>query len=1498
MNQTLYVPQLEHDACGIGFVANLKNRAAHKIIEDALLMLENMIHRGGVGDEPNSGDGAGLLIQIPHKFFKKKMASRDITLPPPGAYGVGCLFLPEGETAYQKTWTLLKHKSDALGLHVLGRRPIPVYNGDLGKIALSKEPQMYHVFFGCEQDYSPAELERKLYLLKATTTKTAVQKLSLTQFYWASLSCKTLVYKGQFVSDQIQDYFLDLSDESLESAFAIVHSRFSTNTFPNWKLAQPFRYIAHNGEINTIRGNVNWMRTREALLEITAFSAAEIELLLPLCDRQISDSANLDRVIELMVLGGIPIPQVMMMLIPEAWENNKLMSASKRAFYEYFASIMEPWDGPAALCFTDGKVIGATLDRSGLRPFRYCLTSDNYLVAASEAGVLPIDQAKVLQKGRLQPGKILIVDLEQGRIISDEEIKADICKQQPYQRWLSEQKIWLDKLPLNTHYEPLKLDADKLYIKQETFGYTREDLKTILSQMVETSKEPVGSMGADTPLAVLSHKPLHFSHYFKQLFAQVSNPPIDPIRERLIMSLYMILGASKNILTQTPQHCQQIALSHPILTDQDLSKIEFSTDERFKIERLKIIFKASTTAGNLEQALNLINQKACEAVRAGANILILSDRETNAQFAPIPSLLALSSVHQTLIKAKLRSLTSLIVETGDAWETHHFATLIGYGANAVNPYLTFQTLKQLYNQNSFQTTFDSFATVQERYIKAVNYGLLKVLAKMGISTLQSYHGALIFEILGLDETVVSKCFTHSISRINGLTFDDIAREALRKLDQAFPKGNFKIKTLATGGLYQWKRTGEYHAYNPKTIHFLQQSSKTNDYAMYKRFAKLVDEQSEQVCNLRGLLDFQKSSPIPLSEVEPKANILRRFATGAMSFGSLSFEAHTTLAIAMNRIGAKSNSGEGGEDEVRYKLLPNGDSMSSAIKQIASGRFGVTSYYLNNARELQIKMAQGAKPGEGGQLPGHKVDAWIARVRYSTPGVGLISPPPHHDIYSIEDLRQLIFDLKNANPRARINVKLVAEAGVGTIAAGVVKARADTIMISGHDGGTGASPISSVRHAGLPWELGLAETHQTLVMNNLRSRVRLQTDGQIKTGRDLAVAILLGAEEFGVATAALVVEGCILMRKCHLNTCPVGIATQNPQLRKLFTGKPEHVVNYFHFLAEDLREIMAELGFRKIDDMVGQANTLKVKTRPEFKIKTQNLDLQPITAQIEHNGSGLYKTKSQNHGIADVLDRQIIKAVQPALANQKPVEASFNIKNTDRTTGAMLSSRISRTYGKQGLPDDTITINFRGTGGRSFGAFLAPGLTFKLEGEANDYFGKGLSGGKIYIQPDRRNNFAAHDNQIIGNVAFYGATSGEAFINGLAGERFCVRNSGAAVVVEGLGDHGCEYMTGGTVVILGKVGRNFGAGMSGGLVYIWDPTHTFKSFCNEPTLDNDPLSFTDFGLVKKMIEKHLEHTNSPVAKYLLNDWEIQKHIFVKVIARQYKQILEQDLEQVS
>ncbi len=1497
MNNTLYTPELEHDSCGIGFIAHLKNKVSHKIITDALLMLENMKHRGGVGDEKKSGDGAGILIQLPHEFFKEEMKGQGINLPEYGNYGAGLLFMDKDIKVQEKCRQAIRENADSLGLKVLGYRKVPVCNDDLGRAALRTEPAMYHVFFTWKdaRNKTPDDLERKLFILKISTFHVIRNSLNDTVFYWNSLSYKVLLYKGQFVADQIRNYFIDLKDKRLVSALALIHSRFSTNTFPNWRLAQPFRYIAHNGEINTIRGNVNWLIARESLLKTPHFTQDELHTIFPICSHDSSDSSNLDRVVEMLVLSGKSLPEVMMMLVPEAWDNNNLMEPSKKAFYEYFASIMEPWDGPASICFTDGKIVGATLDRNGLRPSRYCVTANDQLIMASESGVLPIDESEIIEKGRLQPGKIFIADLSKGRIISDKELKSEICTQHPYREWLNNNKVSLKDLIVPNQYKSQFFDTETLYTKQQLFGYTLEDLRSILIPMVETIKEPIGAMGTDTPLAVLSQKSLHFSHYFKQLFAQVSNPPIDSLREKLVMSLYMILGSSANILEQTPKHCKQITLQQPILTDKDLAKIEFIDDNFFKVKRIKVGFNPNGGEENLEKALNRINEESCQAVKAGYNILIISDKASGSTLAPIPTLLAVSSIHQYLTKNKIRTSTSLIVEGGDIWETHHFATLIGYGANAINPYLVFQTLRYLHEQNTFSDQVTDLQEVYRRYIKAIDYGLLKVMAKMGISTLQSYHGSQIFEILGLDKIVVEKSFTYSISRIGGLNFDDIAQEVLDKFYNAFPKQSFKEKTLDVGGIYQWKRQGEYHSYNPKTIHLLQKSTRNNDYNLYKQFAKCINDQDSLACTLRGLIDFKERTPIPLDEVEPIENILKRFATGAMSFGSISYEAHTTLAIAMNRIGAKSNSGEGGEDERRYKPLPNGDFLSSAIKQVASGRFGVTSFYLNNAIELQIKMAQGAKPGEGGQLPGHKVDDWIASVRCSTPGVGLISPPPHHDIYSIEDLAQLIYDLKNANPDARINVKLVAEAGVGTIAAGVAKAHSDVILISGHDGGTGASPISSTRHAGLPWELGLAETHQTLVMNNLRSRVTLQTDGQIKTGRDLAIATLLGAEEWGVATAALIVEGCIMMRKCHLNTCPVGIATQNPELRRLFTGKPEHVVNLFYFLAEDLREIMANLGFRTINEMVGQADILKIKPTMPANSKVTKLHLESLVTKVKSPSHvGLYKQQEQDHEIDDILDHKLINVAADALKFQKTIKAEFPILNRNRTTGAMLSSKVSRLYGKEGLAEDTINIKFRGVAGQSFAAFLAPGITFEIEGESNDYFGKGLSGGKLAIYPDRLSNFVAHENQIIGNVAFYGATSGKAYINGLAGERFCVRNSGVQAVVEGIGDHGCEYMTGGKVIILGKVGRNFAAGMSGGIAYIWDVSKTFRNFCTERKVDFDPLDFEDFTFIQQFIIEHLNHTNSKVAQYILDNWDkennAQKANFIKVIPREYKKAI--------
>ncbi len=1491
----MYVPSMEHDACGIGFVANLKGVKSHDVVQDAVTMLMNMEHRGGCGCEPETGDGAGILIQNPHDFLKEECKKLGFDLPEFGQYGVGAIFFPADKEVREECRYILNKHIGELGFELLGYREVPTNNSMIGATAKSLEPKIEQVFVRHKTITDPAALERKIYVLKKYTTHFIGHNVEGNNgdFYFVSFSYKTLVYKGQLRTDQLPEYYPDLTNPKVTSAMALVHSRFSTNTFPKWKLAQPFKYIAHNGEINTIRGNVNWMSSKESLMESCHFSKEEIARLLPICDPAHSDSANLDSMIEILILGGRNPAHAIMMVIPEAWQENKLMSDDKKAFYEYHASIMEPWDGPASICFTDGNVVGATLDRNGLRPSRYCLTSDDKLVMASEAGALPVDQSKVILKGRLQPGKMFIADLSQGRIISDDELKKDICNRKPYREWLNENQIPIKELPIQDDYE-FTFDEKTLLQRQVAFGYTSEDMKVIFQPMVEKKIEPVGSMGADVPLAVLSDRSQHLSSYFKQLFAQVSNPPIDPIRERLVMSLFTSFGSSKNVLDETPEHCRQIYIEQPILKNKQLEKIRMLDSPFFKSKVIDITFDANGKEGALEDAIDYICYKAENAVRYGINVLILSDRKVSKDRAAIPSLLATGAVHHHLIRKGLRVKSGIIVETGDARETHHYATLIGYGASAINPYLTFESLVELKNKNKFQQNMTN-TEVFENYIKAINYGLLKIFSKMGISTIQSYQGAQIFEALGIHQKVIDKCFFRTVSRIGGLGFDEIAKDVLIRHKLAYPEKPIPKQRLEEGGLYQWKRRGEYHLFNPETIQLLQESTKKGDYQLYKQYAQKVNDQSKKAATLRGLLKFKKRNSIDISEVEPKEKIFKRFATGAMSFGSISFEAHTTLAIAMNRIGGKSNSGEGGEDEIRFEKKPNGDWERSAIKQVASGRFGVTSYYLANAEEIQIKMAQGAKPGEGGQLPGHKVDDWIGRVRHSTPGVGLISPPPHHDIYSIEDLAQLIHDLKNANREARINVKLVAEAGVGTIAAGVAKAKADVVLISGFDGGTGASPISSIQHAGLPWELGLAETHQTLVKNKLRDRIVVQSDGQMKTGRDLAIAALLGAEEWGVATAALVTEGCIMMRKCHLNTCPVGVATQNKELRKMFTGKPEHVVNLFTFLAEELREIMAELGFKTVDDMIGQVDALEMRDDIDhWKIKTLDLDAVLHKEEAEQN-VGIYCRTSQDHVLEQALDWKLLQAAKPALEEAKPVKAEFEIININRAVGTILSNEVSKKYKGEGLPEGTIDIKFRGSAGQSFGAFGAPGLRFELEGEANDYFGKGLSGGQLIVYPDKISTFVPEEHIIIGNVAFYGATLGEAYIRGMAGERFCVRNSGVKAVVEGVGDHGCEYMTGGIAIILGDTGRNFAAGMSGGIAYVYDPKKRFDDYCNMELVDFDEMEYEDIETLKGLIGNHQKYTGSTVAKGILDDWNNSLKDFVKVMPRDYKRILLQRKE---
>lgn len=1490
----LYHPSYEHDACGIGFVANIKGNKSHQNISDALTVLENMEHRGACGCENNSGDGAGIMIQMPHEFFFDECIKLGVHLPPFGKYGVGVVFFPREIRLREECRAVFNRAAEKLGMEILTYRKVPVNTENIGATALSVEPEMEQVFIACP-DYvkTPEEFERRLYVLRnyaSHTIRNTVRQDAI-GFYLASLSYKTIVYKGQLTSNQVRNYFTDLTNKRVVSAFGLVHSRFATNTFPSWKLAQPFRYIAHNGEINTLQGNLNWLKAAEHGFESSFFTKEEMEMLLPVVSDGQSDSACLDNMIELLSMTGRSLPHVMMMLIPEAWDENEAMDPVKKAFYEYHASIMEPWDGPASISFTDGKIIGATLDRNGLRPSRYTVTTDDRVIMASETGALPIDQKLVKEKGRLQPGKMFVVDMEQGRIISDDELKQTICGQKPYGEWLNKYKIRLEEID-----EPrvafTHLSDTSVLKYQKAFGYSTEDIETILKPMAVDGKEPIGSMGTDAPLAVLSDQPQHLSSYFKQLFAQVTNPPIDPIRERLVMSLASFVGNNGNLLDESPDHCHTVALKHPVLTSTELEKLRSIDTGIFQAKTLQTYFRADGKPGSLQRGLERLCRYAEDAVHDGFEVLILCDRAVDSDHAPIPSLLATAAVHHHLIRKGLRGQVGIVVEAGDVWEVHHFACLIGFGATAINPYLALASIRNMKVSGNLQTDLD-WDKLRYNYIKAVCDGLLKVFSKMGISTLQSYQGAQIFEILGLNKAVVDKYFTGAVSRIDGMSLDNIATEALAKHHLAFSRKNIPVDRLPVGGIYQWKRKGEFHLFNPTTIHLLQYSTKMNDYSTFKKYSKHVNDQSEKAATLRSLFNFKKNRPsISIDEVEPAANIYKRFATGAMSFGSISWEAHTTLAIAMNRLGGKSNTGEGGEDERRYTPLENGDSMRSAIKQVASARFGVTSLYLTEADELQIKMAQGAKPGEGGQLPGHKVDEWIGKTRHSTPGVGLISPPPHHDIYSIEDLAQLIFDLKNANRAARINVKLVSKAGVGTIAAGVAKAKADVILIAGFDGGTGASPISSIKHAGLPWELGLAEAHQTLVRNKLRSRIVLQADGQMKTGRDIAIAALLGAEEWGVATAALVVEGCIMMRKCHLNTCPVGVATQDPELRKRFSGNADHVVNFFKFITEELREIMAELGFKTVEDMIGQAECLEQKADVQHW-KYSNLDLSPILYKEPLSAyTGLFNSEEQDHGLAEVLDWKFLAAAKPALETKQKVKAAFDIKNTDRTAGTILSNEITKLYKAEGLPEDTIHFKLTGTAGQSFGAFNTKGITLELEGDANDYFGKGLSGARLIVYPDSNAAFVPEENSIIGNVAFYGATDGEAFIRGKAGERFGVRNSGARVVVEGVGDHGCEYMTGGTVVILGDAGRNFAAGMSGGIAYVYDVNGKFADNCNMEMVDLDPVDNDDAVQLKQMIQKHFDNTGSTVAKFVLDDFENQTRNFVKVFPKDYKKALQQ------
>ncbi|SHO56694.1 glutamate synthase large subunit [Vibrio quintilis] len=1492
-SQGLYTPELEHDACGIGFVAHLKNRKSHQVVTQALDMLARMEHRGGQGCDPCSGDGAGILLQKPHEFLLEETVKLGIRLPSFEQYGVGVVLFPKDEHKRAQCRDILERNARRLDLEILGYRVLPVDNHMLGADPLSTEPQFEHVFVTGGPGTTPEALERKLYVLRNYTVRVCLESVSNIgdDFYINSLSYKTLVYKGQLTTEQVPQYFLDLQNPTMVTALALVHSRFSTNTFPKWRLAQPFRYIAHNGEINTVRGNLNWMKAREAIIESNLFTKAEIDMLLPICQEDSSDSSNFDMVLELLVLSGRTLPHALMMMIPEAWQENQQMDPKRRAFYRYHANVMEPWDGPASVCFTDGVIVGATLDRNGLRPSRYTVTKDDYLIMASESGVVDIESDNIEYRGRLQPGRIFVADLEEGRIISDEEVKESIANAQPYEQWLKDNLLSLKSLPdADTGHNQPK--PERLLHKQQAFGVTIEEINQIIQPLAQTGYEPLGSMGADWPLAVLSHQSQHLSNYFKQLFAQVTNPPIDPIRERMVMSLNTYIGQDQNLLSESPEHCVKVELESPVISNAELEKLRAIDNEHLQAKTLDIVFQASEEPGKLKRALKRICQYAEDAVIDGYSIILLTDRAVNSNHAAIPAMLAVGAVHHHLIRKGLRAKCGIVVETGDARETHHFATLVGYGANAVNPYLVTETIVDLQHKGKLDAEA-SISTLFDHYRKGVNGGLLKIFSKMGISTLQSYHGAQIFEALGVSKAVVDSYFTGTVTRIQGLTLDDIAKEVLVRHRIGYPQREIPLQMLDVGGVYQWKQRGEQHLFNPETISLLQQSTRNKNYEQFKSYAEAVDAQGDKAVTLRSQLEFLKNpaGSVSLDEVEPIESIVKRFATGAMSFGSISYEAHSTLAVAMNRLGARSNSGEGGEDPARFERKANGDWERSAIKQVASGRFGVTSYYLTNADELQIKMAQGAKPGEGGQLPGDKVDDWIGATRHSTPGVGLISPPPHHDIYSIEDLAQLIYDLKNANRAGRVNVKLVSEAGVGTIASGVAKAKADVVLIAGYDGGTGASPISSIRHTGLPWELGLAETHQTLLKNGLRNRIVVQADGQMKTPRDLAIATLLGAEEWGVATAALVVEGCVMMRKCHKNTCPVGIATQNKTLRERFDGRVEDVVTFFRYMAEGLREIMAELGFRTIDEMVGQANKLKVREDIQHW-KYKHLDLTPVLhMETPRKEDGIYCQTEQNHALEEVLDRRLLEAAVPALQRGEAVQAEFPILNTDRSVGSMLSNEISKVYKADGLPQP-MQVKFHGSAGQSFGAFTTKGVQFEVEGDANDYWGKGLSGGTLILYPNKQSSIVPEDNIVVGNVCFYGATSGESFIRGKAGERFCVRNSGAKVVVEGTGDHGCEYMTGGVAIILGPTGRNFAAGMSGGVAYVWDNQGDFEHKLNQELVDLDPIDKEDEELIRNMLTKHVQFTGSEVAQSFLDNFELSLQSLIKVMPRDYKAVLQQ------
>lgn len=1490
--QGLYDPQFEHESCGVGFVANMKGDVSHTIVEQGLQILVNLEHRGACGCEENTGDGAGILIQLPHKFLAAVAKEEHISLPEPGHYGVAMVFLPPEKQIRQKIEERFEQIVRAEGQKFLGWRTVPTDNSTLGETAKSEEPEVRMAFVGRSPSIKEdLAFERKLYVIRHRLFNEVryAGTPGGSFFYIPSFSSRTIVYKGMLTTAQVAEYYPDLSDPRMESALALVHSRFSTNTFPSWDRAHPYRYVAHNGEINTLRGNVNWMHARESQFASPLFGE-DMEELKPVVHQDGSDSAMFDNCFEFLVLSGRPLAHAAVMMIPEPWANHSSMPQDRRDFYEYHSCLMEPWDGPAAVAFTDGTQIGAVLDRNGLRPCRYYVTKDDLVVMASEVGVLDIEPERVAHKGRLQPGRIFLVDTKEGRIIADEEIKASLAKDHPYGEWLKDNLVKMEDLPDGP--EPAHPDHDTVTTRQFAFGYTQEDLNLIIAPMARTAVEPIGSMGNDAPLAALSDKPKLLYNYFKQLFAQVTNPPIDSIREEIVTSTITTLGSEGNLLEPNELSCRQIQLTSPVITNEELEKLRALDRPGFKAATLPILYKVDGGGPALEAALDELFEGADRAVAEGVNLLILSDRGISADTAAIPALLAVSGLHHHLVANGKRTQVGLVLESGEPREVHHFALLTGYGAGAINPYLVFESIEDIIRRQNL-TGIDLQKAIKH-YVKAAVKGIVKTMSKMGISTIQSYRGAQIFEAVGLNSEVVDTYFKWTASRIEGIDLAGIAREVEERHRRAYPGRDYRDEVLDPGGVYKWRHDGEHHAFNPTTIHLLQHACRTENMDVFRKYSESVNDQSRKLATLRGLIDFEfpEDGGIPIQQVEPVESIMKRFKTGAMSYGSISQEAHETLAIAMNRIGGKSNTGEGGEDPERYTVMPNGDSKNSAIKQVASGRFGVTSYYLSQAKEIQIKIVQGAKPGEGGQLPGTKVYPWIAKVRHSTPGVGLISPPPHHDIYSIEDLAELIHDLKNANRHARVSVKLVSEVGVGTVAAGVAKAHADVVLISGYDGGTGASPLSSVQHAGMPWELGLAETHQTLLLNNLRSRIVVEVDGQLKTGRDVVIGALLGAEEFGFATAPLVVMGCIMMRACHLNTCPVGVATQDPELRKKFSGDADHVVNFMRFVATEVRELMAKLGFRTLDEMVGRVDKLVMRKAVDHW-KAQGLDYSRILFEPEVGEDvGRYCTMKQDHGIERSLDMTtLLKICEPAIKSGKKVHSRVPIRNVNRVVGTIVGYEVSKVHGIEGLPEDTITLDFVGSAGQSFGAFAPSGLTLRLEGDANDYVGKGLSGGKIIIQPPPESDFIAEENMIIGNVAFYGATGGEAYLRGMAGERFCVRNSGVKAVVEAVGDHGCEYMTGGRVVVLGPTGRNFAAGMSGGVAYILDVDGTFHTHCNLDMVDLERLTGAEeISEVKTMVERHAEATGSTRAAEVLAAWEETMPKFVKVLPKDYKRVL--------